>query len=109
MRLQATELDRAEQGTEIWYLGLAAASTPAGGTKLLDLHWVAFALSTNQSAGPVFADIDDLETTTDKPKQHSCRKRRTRWLAEDGADFDSLSTTTGRWGNGTDLHYIPFY
>jgi len=93
MRLQPTELDRAEQGTESWYLK-ALQHPPAGGTRLLDLHWVAFALSTNQSAGPVFAHIEDLETTTDKPKQHSCRKRRTRWLAEDGADFDSLSTTT---------------
>jgi hypothetical protein len=68
----ATELDRAEQGTESWYLK-ALQHPPAGGTKLLDLHWVAFALSTNQARAFVFAT--SRTGTTDKPKDILSERR----------------------------------
>jgi hypothetical protein len=78
---------------------------PAGGTKLLDLHWVAFALSTNQARAFVFAT--SRIGTTDKPKDILSERRDEGGFGKTGSD--SILSTTGRGATGRTCIISPFY
>jgi hypothetical protein len=99
----ATELDRAEQAGNR-KLVLGPCSTPRWRHKVTGLHWVAFALSTNQARAPS-SPHRGLEHR--QAQQHLVLSQEKDEAArKDGADS---ILSTGKRGNGTDLHYIPFF